>query len=809
MIKRLLASLFLLTLGIVIGVGWFKFGPTYEAKTVEQYVGAQPGDVVLPKPAPAFSGVIARTVDRSKSAYPVPVRAPEEAPNVLLILTDDVGFAAASTFGGPVPAPNFDKLADRGLIYNRFHTTAICSPTRAAMLTGRNHHMVGSGVVTDMATGFPGYNGIIPRTAATIGRIMTENGFNTAFFGKHHNVPEDQQSAAGPFDLWPTGLGFEYFYGFIGGDTHQFQPKLYRGTTSVERPEGNDPDYLLDTDLADDALRWIHNQKAADPHKPFMIWYAPGTAHAPHHAPREWIAKFSGKFDQGWDRLREEIFARQKSMGIIPRDAVLTPRPELFKAWDSLSDEEKKVGARFMEVFAATLAFQDAQIGRILDELERMGELDNTLIMFVHGDNGGSGEGAHQGTMNEIGTLANGVTESGEWLLEIMGEMGGPLSYQTYPVAWAWAVDTPFQWTKTVGSHFGGTRNGLVVSWPAKIKDVGTIRRQFHHVIDILPTVLEAIGVQAPTVVDGIRQQRMDGVSMAYTFDDANAEGRRKTQYFELLGNRAIYHDGWIASTTPKVPPWAMESPKGDVATSYEWELYEVAKDYSQARNLAAEHPEKLAELEQLFWEEIERNNVLPMDDSRGGSRVMRRRIAEARAAPPRKYVYRSKEISVAAAKAPPLMARDFRIVADITTGEAQRDGVLLAYGSWFGGWSFYLNDGVPVAHHAFSQQPKDQSVITGDRALPLGPATVEFFFEYDGGGLRKGGEMHVLINGEEVGAGRIEKQVLVRAGLGETFDIGRDTGVPVVQQPVGQMPFEGEIHRIEVEPGSFKLLPF
>jgi len=809
MVKRLLASLFLLALGIVIGVGWFKIGPTYEPKTVEQYVGTRPGDVVIPKPAPPFAGVIGRSVDRSKPAYPRAVRAPEGAPNVLLILTDDVGFAATSTFGGPVATPNLDKLASRGLIYNRFHTTAICSPTRAAMLTGRNHHMVGSGLVTNLATGFPGYNGIIPRTAATVGRIMTENGFNTAFFGKHHNVPESQSSAAGPFDLWPTGLGFEYFYGFLDGDTDQFHPKLYRGTSPVERPEGGRPDYLLDEDLADDAIRWIHNQQAADPNKPFLIWYAPGTAHAPHQAPREWIAKFDGKFDQGWDRLREEIFARQKAMGLVPQHAVLTPRPEVLRAWDSLTADEKRINARFMEVFAATLAYQDAQIGRVFDELERMGELDDTLIMFVQGDNGGSAEGAQHGTMNEIGHLANGVTESEEWFLEMLDEMGGPLSYQTYPTGWAWAVDTPFQWTKTVGSHFGGTRNGLIVSWPARIKAVDTIRSQFHHVIDILPTVLEVTGVQAPTVVDGIRQQRMDGISMAYTFDDASAEDRRKTQYFELLGNRAIYHDGWMASTTPKVPPWQQEGPKGDAATSYEWELYEVASDYSQGRNLAAEHPEKLAELEQLFWEEAERNNVLPLDDSRGVARVMRRHLAEARAAIPRDYVYRSKGVSVAAAKAPPLFARDFRIVADVTTGEAQRDGVLLAYGSWFGGWSFYLNDGVPVAHHAFSQQPKDQSVITGDRALPPGPATAEFVFEYDGGGLRKGGEMRILINGEEVGAGRIEKQVTVVAGLGETFDIGRDTGVPVARLPGGQLPFDGEIRRIEVEPGSLKLLPF
>jgi arylsulfatase A-like enzyme len=809
MIKRLLASLFLLALGIAIGVGWFKFGPTYESKTVEQYVGAQPGDVVLPRPAPPFAGVIARTADRSKPSYPKPIQAPEGAPNVLLILTDDVGFAASSTFGGPVPTPNLDKLASRGLVYNRFHTTAICSPTRAAMLTGRNHHMVGNGTVTNLATGFPGYDGIIPKTAATIGRIMTENGFNTAFFGKHHNVPGSQASAAGPFDLWPTGLGFEYFYGFLDGDTDQFHPKLYRCTSPVEGPGHRRSGYLLDADLADEAIRWIHNQQAADPDKPFLVWYAPGTAHAPHQAPREWIARFRGDFDQGWDRLRQETFARQKAMGLIPQDTVLTPRPEILSAWDSLSDEEKRIDARFMEVFAATLAHQDAQIGRIFDELERMGELDDTLILFVEGDNGASAEGGHEGTLNEIGRLANGMTESQEWFQEMLDEMGGPLSYEVYPAGWAWALDTPFQWTKTVASHLGGTRNGLIVSWPARIKDVGTIRSQFHHVIDILPTVLEATGVQAPTVVDGIRQQRMDGISMVYSFDDASAEGRRKTQYFEIMGNRAIYHDGWLANTTPKVPPWAMEGPGGDVASSYHWELYEIENDYSQGRNLAAEYPEKLAEMEQLFLEEAERNNVFPLDDSRGPSRALRSRVAAALAAVPRNYVYRSNDVSVAESKAPPLFARDFRIAADVAIGEGERNGVLLAYGSWFGGWSFYLDDGVPVALHATSQKPDDQFTVVADRALPPGSATVEFVFDYDGGGLRRGGEMHILIDGEEAGAGRIERQTIVAAGLGETFDIGRDTGVPVARQPEGQVPFEGEIRRVEVEPGSLGLLPF
>jgi arylsulfatase len=809
MLRRILGALLLLALGIVIGVGWFKFGPSFESKVVEQYVGTQPGDVVIPAPAAPFAGVIARTESRSKAAYTRPARAPEGAPNVLLILTDDVGFAAASTFGGAVPTPHLDALARRGLIYNRFHTTAICSPTRAAMLTGRNHHMVGNGAVNNVATGFPGYNGIIPKTAASIGRILTANGFNTAFFGKHHNVPAGHASAAGPFDLWPTGLGFEHFYGFLGGDTDQFHPKLYLGTSPVERPEADRPDYHLDADLADAAIRWIHNQQAADPSKPFLVWYAPGTAHAPHQAPRAWIEKFRGRYDQGWDRMREEILARQKAMGLVPPDTELTPRPGILAAWDSLSEAERRIAARFMEVFAATLAHQDAQIGRIFAELERMGELDDTLIVFVQGDNGSSAEGAQNGTLNEIGGLVNGVVQPTGWLVEMLEEIGGPRTSPNYPAGWAWALNTPHQWAKTVGSHFGGMRNSMVVSWPARIAEAGTIRSQFHHVIDVLPTVLEATGVPAPTVVDGIRQQRIDGVSMLYSFEDAEAVGRRTTQYFEMLGNRAIYHEGWIASTTPRVAPWAMDGPDGDVATSYTWELYDLSRDFSQARDLAAERPEKLAELEQLFWEEAERNNVFPLDDSRGPTRARRGRIVEAMAAPPRDYVYRGQEISVADANAPSLVARDFKIVAELESGEGRPSGVLVAHGSWFGGWSFYLDDGVPVAHHAVSQQSGDQFVLVADRALPPGASTVEFVFDYDGGGFRKGGEMRIRIDGEDAGTLRVERQIVVVAGLGETFDVGRDTGVPVASEPAGRRPFEGEIRRLEVEPGSLEILPF
>lgn len=807
MIKKIFFSLLWLCLGVILGVTFFYFGPSFTSPIVEQYVGVAEGDIVLPHPAEPFSGMIGKTVGRSKAVFPKDMKAPEDAPNVLLIMTDDVGFSAASTFGGPVPTPNLDKLANNGLIYNRFHTTAMCSPTRAALMTGRNPHMVGSGLVTNLLTGFPGYNGQIPKSAATIGRILTGNGFNTSFFGKHHNVPAWQCSAAGPFDLWPTGLGFEYFYGFLDGDTDQFSPKMYRGIQPVEDATLGQEDYILDRDLANEAIKWIHNQKAAAPNKPFFIWYTPGTAHAPHQAPKQWIERFKGKFDQGWDRLREEIFERQLASGLIPTNTKLTDRPDVIPAWESLSTDQKRISSRFMEVFAATLAHQDSQVGRIFNELERMGIKDNTLIIFIQGDNGGSAEGAVHGTMNEIGHLANNITETEEWFLSALDDMGGPQSYQTYPTGWAWAVDTPFQWTKIVGSHFGGTRNGLVVSWPKGISTRGEIRSQFHHVIDIMPTILEACGVSAPDVVDGIRQQRIDGISMLPTFNDANAEEKRTTQYFELLCNRAIYHDGWIANTTPKVPPWQQKGPEGS-PLDYQWELYNLDEDYSQAVNLATQHPGKLKELRNLWWQEAERNNVLPLDDRRGLKRAISQRL---RKYPSRrdKYEYWGNGISVSSAQAAPLAICDFTIDAEITVPDEGAHGVLLASGSWFGGWCFYFDKGKAIVHHAFSQQPADQFEIASETVLLPGDNRILFAFKYDGGGTSKGGEMQILLHDEIIAQGRIERQITVTSGLGETFDIGRDTGVTVVEEGAGTKQFNGKIHKVEVIPGRVKMLPF
>jgi arylsulfatase len=569
---------------------------------------------VLPDPEPPFKGKIGRTVKDSTPDFPKSVEAPAGAPNVLLILTDDVGFGASSTFGGPIPTPNFQRVADTGLRYNKYHTTALCSPTRAALITGRNHHSVASGVITEFATGYPGYNSLVPKSAGSVGSVLKDNGYNTSWFGKMHNVPDWMSSQAGPFDLWPTGLGFEHFYGFLGGDSDQWHPALYDGTNPIEPYLGN-PDYILDRDLADKAIAWMRMQHALAPNKPWLLYYATGTAHAPHHAPKDWIAKYKGQFDQGWDKVREETLARQTKLGIVPPSTQLTKRPEQIPAWDSLSADQKRLYARMMEVYAGALSHADYHIGRVLDALEESGQRDNTLIVFMMGDNGASAEGTLQGTTNEVGTAANGVQESIPFLLSMVDELGGPRCYNHYPVGWAHAMDTPMQWTKQIASHFGGTRNGMAISWPARIKDKGGLRTQFCHVIDIVPTIYEAAGITLPKTLDGVEQKPLDGKSLVYTFDKADAQEVHDTQYFEMFGNRAIYKDGWIASTTPLRLPWVTigAEPNPD---DFKWELYNIKEDFSQANNLADKFPDKLKELQDAFDVEAKKYNVYPLDSS-------------------------------------------------------------------------------------------------------------------------------------------------------------------------------------------------
>jgi arylsulfatase A-like enzyme len=801
-LKSIIKYLLLIAVGILLGYGWFRFGPVFAPAFLPEYSEATTSTRSLPSLPPPFRGTIGRTYRQSSPDYPEPPKARPDAPNILLILTDDVGFASSSTFGGPVPAPALDKLASEGLVYNRFHTTAMCSPTRAAMLTGRNSHMAGSGMISNLATGYPGYSSAIPSSAATVGRILTGNGYNTAFFGKHHNVPDEHSSAAGPFGLWPTGLGFEYFYGFIGGDTDQFHPSLFRGIQAVDGL-GKEPGFILDRELADDAIRWLRNQSAAAPDKPWMIWYAPGTAHAPHQAPQEWIDRFKGQFDLGWDAMREKSFARQKVQAVIPTESALTPRPDALPAWDSLSPRQQDIAARYMEVFAATLAFQDQQIGRIIDELRESEDFDNTLIMFVHGDNGGSAEGGLEGNLNEIGRMANQVQEPEEWVQSMLDSMGGPESYQNYPAAWAWAMDTPFQWTKAVGSYLGGVRNGLVVSWPRAIEDQGVVRSQFHHVIDVLPTVLDAAEIEPPEVVDGIRQQRIDGTSMLASFNQPQAAGR-ETQYFELYANRAIYHQGWFANTRPVVVPWKQDYPGGNPLKDYQWELYHLDQDYSQARDLASTEPEKLSEMKSLWWQQAEKNNVLPLDDRRGAARAWERFLRTWGKS--EETIFRGKQVSVMWAAAPPLFARDFSITAQVSTGESA-NGVILSVGSWFGGWSFYLDEGHAVAYHAFSLRPEDQFLVKSESAIGSGQHELEFRFKYDGGGTGQGGDLSVYSDGKLIAQGRVERTISIPAGLGETMDTGRDTGVPVTRAKPGQTPFEGEIHEIRVRTGNLRVI--
>ncbi len=764
--------------------------------------GAQPAapqdGSVLPRPPLPFPGQLGPTEAESTAVLPVRIKAPGEAPNILLVMTDDVGFAAASTFGGPVPTPNLDRLAQQGLRYNRFHTTGVCSPTRAALLTGRNHHAVGAGAVVEMVSPYPGYTSTIPPSAATIARILRDNGYSTAMFGKDHNVPNEQRSVAGPFDQWPTGRGFDYFYGFVGGDSDQFRPALYENTRPVY-PSGKDPDYILDRDLADRAINWLHNQRAAAPDRPFFIYYAPGSAHAPHQAPAEWIARFRGQFDAGWDALRDDILARQKAMGIVPGDVDMAPRPEQIPAWDSLSDDEKTVYARFMEVFAAMLAYQDAQFGRLLDEVRRMGLADNTLVMFIEGDNGASGEGGPGGTLNELAHLS---TSDGEhemdirWLAENLDVLGGPDTYEGYPVGWAYATSTPFPWVKQIASHLGGVRNPLVVYWPRRIAAQGAIRDQYHHVIDIMPTLLDVTGIKAPVEVDGITQQAIDGVSMVYSFSAGAAPSPRQTQYYEINGNRGIYHDGWLASTTPRNMPWEIgKAGAGSDISTYQWELYDLHSDFSQAHDLAASEPERLRDLQAVFDAEARRNNVYPIQNSGGMYRAVKMGSAGPLGAMRPLYVYWGAGISVPMGSAPPLFSLPFTLEAEVEIPAAGADGVIVAAGSQFGGWSFYLEGGVPVACTALSPLPGGQSRVAGPAPLTAGSHTLRFDFAITG----KGGEITIAVDGNQVARGPVAQRALMMAGLGETFDTGRDTRVPVSQAYRDEGVFTGEIKKVEV----------
>ena len=749
-------------------------------------LSARAQEVVLPKPEPPFHGKIGRTVKDSTPDFPKSVEAPAGAPSVLLIMTDDVGFGASSTFGGPIQTPNFQRIADSGLRYNMFHTTALCSPTRAALITGRNHHTNASGVITEFATGYPGYNSLVPKSSGSVGEVLKENGFNTSWFGKMHNVPDWMSSQAGPFDLWPSGLGFEYFYGFLGGDSDQWHPALYENTRPIEPYLGN-PLYILDRDLADKSISWLRMQHALAPNKPWLLYYATGTAHAPHHAPKEWIAKYRGQFDQGWDKVREETLARQIKLGVVPANTQLTKRPDGIPAWDSLSADQKRLYARMMEVYAGALSHADYQIGRLLDAVQESGQLENTLVIFLMGDNGASAEGTLQGTTNEVATAANSVTESLPYLLSMIDELGGPLTYNHYPVGWAHAMDAPMQWTKQVASHFGGSRNGMVISWPARIKDRGSLRSQFCHVIDIVPTIYEAAGITPPTVMDGVQQKPLEGVSLVYTFDNANAPTRHSTQYFELVGNRAIYKDGWMASTTPLRLPWVTIGfePNPD---DFKWELYNINEDFSQANNLAEKNPNKLKELQDAFDVEAKKYDVYPLDSSFASRAdpAIRPSLTRGRT----EFTYYQGMVRIPEGSAPNFKNKSWAIAAEVTVPDNLANGVLATIGGRFGGWALLMEGGKPEFVYALSNQPEHKFWIASNQPIPAGNHVVRFEFKYDGGGIGKGATGTLFVDGTAVAEGRIAQTVGVRFSLDETFDVGSDMGTPVVEDYLDKMPF-------------------
>lgn len=747
---------------------------------------------VLPRPEKPLPAQVERTWHDSKPAKIQGIRAAANAPNIVIVLLDDVGFGAAGAFGGPAPTPTLDRLAQRGLRYNAFHTTALCSPTRAALLTGRNHHSVATGQITELATGFDGYTSVIPKSTATIAELLRQHGYNTSAWGKWHNTPVWETSIAGPFDRWPTGMGFEKFYGFIGGESHQYEPPLYDGTLAVERPKK--PGYTLNEDLADQAIAWMRLQKSIAPEKPFFVYFAPGATHAPHHVPKEWSDKFKGQFDQGWDKLREEIFERQKKLGVIPASAKLTPRPPQIPAWESLTPERKKIASRLMEIYAGYLAQTDSEVGRLVDAIKELGVFDNTLFIYIVGDNGASGEGTPYGVLNESSVL-NGVPEDPSVVLKHLDELGGPTAYNHYPVGFAWACDTPFQWTKQVASHFGGTRNPMVISWPNRIKDAGGLRSQFHHCIDIVPTILEAVGIPEPSMVNGAPQKPIEGVSMLYTFDNPKGPSRRRTQYFEMMGNRALYDNGWIASCFHGRVPWEFSFTKSWSFDTEKWELYNLAEDFSQADNLADKYPDKLRALQDLFWAEAAKHNVLPLDD-RGGDRVDTANWPVP-GGDRNKFTFYPGAVRIPETSAPVTKNRSFVITAEVEIPQAGAEGVVTAIGGVVGGWSLYFKDGKPSFTYNYLTSARPS--VTSAKKLGAGPASVRYEFAYDGGGMGKGGESKLFVNGQLTAQGRIERTVPLLFSCDETFDVGTDTGSPVGLYPT-DFAFTGKIKKVEIE---------
>src|SRR6478752_1842113 len=759
---------------------------------------------MLPIPHRRKPGLTTYDARDPETSFPAiePLRPPAGAPNVLVILLDDVGFGASSAFGGPCHTPTAERLAAGGLRFNRFHTTALCAPTRQALLTGRNHHSVGMGSITETATSAPGNSSLRPNTKAPLAMTLKLNGYSTAQFGKCHEVPVWQSSPMGPFDAWPSGGGgFETFYGFIGGENNQWEPALYEGTTPVEPPATAEEGYHLTEDLTDRAVGWMRQQKALMPDKPFFVYYAPGATHAPHHVAQEWVDKYRGQFAHGWDVQRAQTLARPKELGVVPADTELTPRNELITAWDDMPDELKPVLERQMEVYAGSLEHTDVQVGRLVDALEELEILDNTIVYYIIGDNGASAEGTMNGAFNEMANF-NGMAdlETPEFMLSKMDDFGSPSSYNHYSVGWAWAMNTPFQWTKQVASHWGGTRNGTIVHWPDGIAEPGGVRSQFTHVIDVAPTILEAAGLPEPAMVNGVMQSPMEGTSMLYSFDDQAAPERHDLQYFEMFGNRGIYHRGWSAVTKHRTP-WIMTGGTLPAFDDDVWELYDGNADFSQARDLVAEQPEMLAKLQRLWIIEATKYGVLPIDD-RGAERLNpalagRPTLIHGTSQQFFPGMGRLSENSVVSIK-----NKSFSVTAEVDVPTGGASGVVIAQGGRFGGWSLYLHDGRPK--FVYNVLGIHEFPVGAESAVPEGNHQVRMEFAYDGGGLAKGGDVTLYVDGDEVGSGRVQMTQPMIFSADETTDIGYESGTTVTPDytPASSR-FTGKISWVQIDVGS------
>jgi arylsulfatase len=778
------------TVGLVLGAAIIA-----ACADVQPGADAQAGGIdrtVLPIQEPAPQAYTELDARNAVAPARFEVKAPEGAPNVVIVLIDDIGFGHSSAFGGPIEMPTLERLAEGGLRYNRFHTTALCSPTRVGLLTGRNHHVNNAGAIMELATAFPGNTGIRPNSVTPLAQILRLNGYSTAAFGKYHETPPWEVSVSGPYDRWPTGSGFDKFYGFIGGETNQWAPAIYDGTVRVEPPRR--ADYHFTTDMTDQAINWVSAQQALTPDKPFYMYFATGATHAPHHVPREWIEKYRGQFSGGWDKLREETFARQKEMGVIPADAKLTPRPAEIPAWDDMTADQKRLFERQMETFAGFAAHTDYEVGRLVEQLEAIGELENTVFFYIVGDNGSSAEGGPEGTYNEMMAL-NGIVGVADQMMDHIDEWGSPATFPHFAIGWAWAGNTPFQWTKQVASHFGGTRNGMVLHWPQGIKARGEVRSQFHHVIDVAPTVLEAAQLPEPRLVNGVEQYPMDGVSMLYTVDDAKATDRRTTQYFEMFGNRAIYHEGWVAATRHSIPWLMVPLPplEDDV-----WELYHVDEDFSQANNLAEQNPEKLKELQDVFMKEAVRNHVLPIDDRRA------ERFNAAIAGRPDLLGGRTTltvyEGMTGMLENAFINVKGVRhsITAEVEVPDAEAEGVIIAQAGYFGGWTLYMKDG--KVHHEYNFFGLERTNIAASTALAPGKHTIVYEFIPDEAKPGTGGTSTLTIDGQKIAEGHIPKTQPFLFSADEGADVGMDGETSVsTDYAQGENAFTGKITKVTV----------